>query len=74
MIVLATQAGPVTYVLIALLAVFGLLDLFAHLTKGKYGETFSMFDKHAERTHTVLKLVNIAVLAVLFVHLALDLV
>jgi hypothetical protein len=62
--------GPLTYFLIGLLAAFGVADVIAHVTKYRYGETFSKWDIDLERKHTWFKILNVAVLAVLIAHLA----
>jgi len=63
--------GPLTWVLVGLLAVFSGLDLFAHFTRYRYGETFSRFDQDLERRYVVVRAINVALWLVLGVHLIL---
>jgi hypothetical protein len=70
---LFAAAGPLTYTLVALLAVFGVGDLIAKLTHYKFGETFSALDKHLENKHWWLTAINAAILVALFLHLVLQL-
>lgn len=67
------MVGPLTVVLIGLLASFGVADLVAYLTKGRYGESFSDWDQGLEKQYVWLKALNFAVLVVLIAHLVFSL-
>lgn len=63
--------GYVTLVLFVLLALFGALDVYAMVSRGKDGETFSEWDQKLEAKHWWFRVINVIVLVALFVHLAL---
>lgn len=64
------KAGPLTYLTVALLAVFGAADLTAHLTGYEYGETFSRLVQNAEAGRPWLRPVVALLCLILAVHLA----
>lgn len=67
------RPGILTYVTVALLALFGIADLAAELTsdgrKGSYGETFSTFIAHLDRRSWVYRVIIGTATLVLFTHL-----
>lgn len=63
--------GPLTFVVIALLVLFGLADLGAAIF-GKYvGETFSAFDWKLVKNRWWLRVIQGLLIALLFTHLEL---
>lgn len=65
------KLGYLTWATVALLALFGLVDLGAHMTRYQYGETFSSLTWQLERRFPVLRLVVASVMLYLTGHLVL---
>lgn len=61
--------GWLTGVIVALLALFGVADLEAHLNRYQYGETFSRMIQAAARRFPILRVVIVAGGVVLITHL-----
>lgn len=67
------KVGPLTYVTIVLLALFGLVDYTAHATHYENGETFSRFVQNLERRIPWLRALVGALCLLLFTHLTFEL-
>lgn len=65
------MTGPLTWLLVGLLAVFGVLDAFAHTSNYRYGETFSALVKHLEKGRPLVRAGVAGLIVVLFTHLVL---
>jgi hypothetical protein len=66
------RAGILTYLTIAILVLFGIVDATAELTgdgKGKYGETFSTFIAHLDRKAWYYRVAVAIIMLVLASHL-----
>jgi hypothetical protein len=66
------RAGILTYVMLVLLALFGVVDVVAEVEGdgvGKYGETFSTLIAHIERRAWIYRLIVLIVTVVFASHL-----